>query len=324
MNSLYLAQAAVPVALILWMALASPRSASGFLLQFAASAACLWAAASLGIWLVPPWWAPWGFGAGLVAAAWLGLHRRRPFASPHPRTPGAWVVAALFTTLGVSSAYGIVTAWRSRTVPPLPTVNLAFPLEPGRYLVVNGGRDSSTNAHIETLDASVPRFRDWRGQSYGVDLVRLDGLGLRAQGLQPADPRAYRIYGTRVLAPCAGRVVLAVDGLPDMQVPQMDCEHMAGNHVMLRCDQADVLLGHLSPGSVQVRVGDAIATGVWLGSVGNSGNTGEPHLHVHAQHPGPADAPLSGDPLPILFDGRFPVRGDRIGFCGDAVLKTDR
>ena len=58
----------------------------------------------------------------------------------------------------------------------------------------------------------------------------LDGLGLRAKGLQPADPRAYRIYGARVLAPCAGRVVLAVDGLPDMRVPEMDREHMAGNH----------------------------------------------------------------------------------------------
>ena len=49
-----------------------------------------------------------------------------------------------------------------------------------------------------------------------------------------------------------------------------------------------------------------------LGAVGNSGNTGEPHLHVHAQRPGRAGAPLSGDPLPVLFAGRFPVRGDRI------------
>ncbi|OIP17827.1 MAG: hypothetical protein AUK51_06555 [Comamonadaceae bacterium CG2_30_59_20] len=181
------------------------------------------------------------------------------------------------------------------------------------HLVVNGGSDFSTNAHFFTLDASEPRLRDWRGQSYGVDLVQIDGLGLRAKGLQPADPRAYRIYDAHVLAPCAGRVMLAVDGLPDMQVPEMDRAHMAGNHVMLRCEQADVLLGHLSPGSVRVRVGDAIAAGVWLGSVGNSGNTGEPHLHVHAQRPGPVGAPLGGDPLPILLDGRFPVRGDRIG-----------
>lgn len=311
MNTLFLAQAAVPVALILWLALASPRSTSGFCIQFAASAAFLWAAAWLGIWLVPPWWAPWGFGAGLLAATWLGLRQRRPFASPRPDTPGAWLVAAMFTALGVASSYGIVIAWRSRTVPPV-VVNLAFPLEPGRYLVVNGGSALGTNAHLFTLDTSEPRFRNWRGQSYGVDLLKIDGLGLRAKGLQPANPRAYRIYGEHVLATCAGRVVLAVDGLPDMQVPEMDRAHMAGNQVLLRCEQADVLLGHLSPGSVRVREGDAVAAGVWVGSVGNSGNTGEPHLHVHAQRPGPVGAPLGGDPLPILFDGRFPVRGDRI------------
>ncbi len=42
------------------------------------------------------------------------------------------------------------------------------------------------------------------------------------------------------------------------------------------------------------------------------GNTGEPHLHIHAQWPGPPGAPLGGDPLPISFDGRFLVRGVRI------------
>ncbi len=48
---------------------------------------------------------------------------------------------------------------------------------------------------------------------------------------------------------------------------------------------------------------------VW---VGNSGNTGEPHLHIHAQGIGPVGAPLGGDPRPVNFNGRFAVRGDRI------------
>ena len=43
---------------------------------------------------------------------------------------------------------------------------------------------------------------------------------------------------------------------------------------------------------------------LWL-AVGNSGNTDEPHLHIHAQRPGPASAPLSGDPLFIAFEGGF-------------------
>lgn len=312
MKVLYLAQLLLPLILIGWILWRPARSRLGFIVQCVASFAALAVMALRGIWLLPPWWTPYVFCTALVATAWVGLRRSRPFTSATPGTWGAWIVTASFMALGAVSLIGTTDAIRSRTPPPLPVVNLTFPLGPGRYLVVNGGSDFSTNAHLETLDVTVARFRDWRGQSYGVDLVKLDEFGLRAKGLQPADPGAYHVYDTRVLAPCAGRVVLAVDGLPDMQVPEVDREHMAGNHVLLRCAEADVLLGHLSPGSVQVRAGGTVVIGAWLGSVGNSGNTGEPHLHVHAQRPGPVGAPLGGDPLPILFDGHFPVRGDRI------------
>ncbi len=36
------------------------------------------------------------------------------------------------------------------------------------------------------------------------NIVQLDPFGLRARDVQPADPKAYHIYGARVLAPCAG------------------------------------------------------------------------------------------------------------------------
>ena len=316
MTTLFLLQSVLPLILVGWMALAPQRTLVGFWIQVMASAAALWAMALLDIWLLPPWWAPYGFGAALAAAAGASLWRRRRFTSALPVTWGAWLATVLFVAVSIGSAYGIAVALRSRAAPPERAVPLSFPLEPGAYLVVNGGSDINTNAHLMTLDASIPRFRQWRGQSYGVDIVKLDAFGLRVRGALPADPTAYRIYGARVLAPCAGQVLMAVDGLPDMQVPEVDRDHLAGNHVLLRCvdpsTNADVLLGHLRPGSVRVRAGATVAVGDWLGSAGNSGNTGEPHLHVHVQRPGLAGAPLSGDPLPILFGGRFPVRGDRI------------
>ena len=312
MTWLYAFQFALPLILIGWLVWVPARSGLGFVVQVFGSVAALAVMALQGIWLVPPWWAPFVFAVALGVAARLGRRRIRPFSSAVPLTWGAWVVVVLFVALGAASTYGTVVALRSRAAPTAGAVNMAFPLEPGRYLVVNGGSNSSTNAHLETLDAAVPRYRAWRGQSYGVDIVALDGFGLRAHGVQPADPRAYRIYGARVLAPCAGQVVIAVDGLPDMQVPEVDRDHLAGNHVMLRCPEADVLLGHLQPGSVRVHAGVNVVAGDWLASVGNSGNTGEPHLHVHAQSPGLTAAPLGGDPRPIEFNGRFPVRGDRI------------
>jgi Peptidase family M23 len=310
MIGLYALQLAVPLALIAWLALVPAPSRVGFAVQAIASAAALVALALRGIWLLPPWWAPFAFAVALGVAAWRGWRHARPFASAMPTTWAAWMFAGLFATLGALSGYAAALALQSRTPPP-GAVSLAFPLGADRYLVVNGGSHISTNLHLFTLDTTVARLRDWRGQSHGVDIVEIDALGLRARGVQPAAPSAYRIHGAGVLAPCAGQVLLAVDGLPDMQVPEVDRDHLAGNHVLLRCAQADVLLGHLRPGSVAVRAGASVAVGDRLGAVGNSGNTGEPHLHVHAQRPGPAGALLGGDPLPILFDGRFPVRGDR-------------
>ncbi len=311
MTWLYAIQFAAPLILIGWLARMPARSRLGCVVQVFTSFAALAVMTLQGIWLLPPWWAPFVFAATLGFAAWLGWRRVRPFSSALPVTWGAWIALVFFIVLGAASIYGTIIALLSRIV-PAGVVNLAFPLQPGRYLVVNGGSNSSTNAHLETLNAAVSRYRAWRGQSYGVDLVALDGFGLRAHGVQPSDPRAYFIFGARVLAPCAGEVILAVDGLPNMQVPQVDRDHLAGNHVLLRCVAADVLLGHLQPGSVQVDVGAKVAVGDWLGLVGNSGNTGEPHLHIHAQGRGSSDAPLSGEPRHIAFNGHFPIRGDRI------------
>ena len=311
MTWLYAAQLIAPLILIGWLVWRPAQSALGFVMQVFGSVAALAVMALQGIWLLPPWWAPYLFAVALGVATSLGWRRVRPCSSTVPSTWGAWAVMIVFIAVGATSTYGTVVALQSRTNTEAGIVNLTFPMAQGRYLVVNGGSGFSTNLHLETLGATVPRYRAWRGQSYGVDIVALDGFGLRARGVQPADPRAYVIYGTHVLAPCAGQVMLAVDGLPDMQVPEVDRDHLAGNHVMLRCAAADVLLGHLQPGSVRVRAGANVAVGDWLASVGNSGNTGEPHLHIHAQGPGLSDAPLGGDPRPIQFSGRFPVRGDR-------------
>ncbi len=312
MMTLYLGQALLPPALIavLWRFPAASRV--GFGAQCAGSAVALAAIALRGVWLLPPWCAPHAFAVTLAAVVPLALRRRRPFPSTLPVTSRGWISCACFAALGGASLPSVLAARDSRTPPATTGLELAFPLPSGRYLVVNGGSDIATNAHLLTLDAESPRLRAWRGQSLGVDLVRVDTYGLRAAGVQPADPRAYRIHGTRVLAPCDGTVIALRDGLPDMSVPKTDRAHLAGNHVLLRCNGGDVLLGHLGAGTLRVHADTTARTGDWLGNVGNSGNSDEPHLHSHAQRPGPANAPMAGEPLPILFGDRFPVRSDLI------------
>lgn len=107
-----------------------------------------------------------------------------------------------------------------------------------------------------------------------------------------------------------------------MTPPQPDRSHMAGNHVTIDCDGTWVLLGHLMRGSVVVDDGEGVATGAALGRVGNSGNTGDPHLHIHAQRPGTAAEPMSGEPLPIRIEGRYLVRNARVTAPSRAVTTS--
>jgi hypothetical protein len=117
------------------------------------------------------------------------------------------------------------------------------------------GSDIRINAHLKTLDESVPRFRAYRGQSYGIDIIQVDRFGLRANGLVSSDPADYQIYGKPVLAPCPGKIVRAIDGFPDLTIPQVDLVNRTGNHVILRCGNTDVLLANFRPQSLSVQTG---------------------------------------------------------------------
>ena len=99
-----------------------------------------------------------------------------------------------------------------RDLPPVEIVDIANPFGPGRYLVGHGGSNTLVNGHMRTLDASVERFRPWRGQSYAVDFFGLGPWGFRARGWRPADPAAYAIFGAELRAPCDGTVVAAEGG----------------------------------------------------------------------------------------------------------------
>ena len=59
-----------------------------------------------------------------------------------------------------------------------------------------------------------------------------------------------------------------------------------------------------------MKQGDQVEVGDPLGLVGNTGNTDEPHLHIHAQTPGSEGTPLNGQPIPIRIQNRTLLRND--------------
>jgi hypothetical protein len=298
----------VPVSLLAWLAFGRHATKARSIVVAALVSTYVVAIGIAGLWLVLPWWLPFAYGA---VALWTIARRFRGRDDRSQRHRAVWgVVVTVLIGAVAALLLAIVALAVAGRRPPGDPVDLVFPLGSGTYLVVNGGSQALTNAHLGTLKGE--RFAPYRGQSYGVDLVRINRLGLRVPGLLPADPAAYLIYGDPVLAPCRGRVVLAEDGAADMPPPQADRGHMAGNHVILECGSVWIVLGHLQRGSVAVQAGQVVEPGHVLGLVGNSGNTGEPHLHVHAQRPGSTIAPLSGEPVPIRLGGRYLVRNDRV------------
>jgi Peptidase family M23 len=310
MTLVYLLQAFLPLILISWIAFAPQRSVVGFWVQILASALSIAAIALVGIWLVPPWWAPYMFGVFFAVVIVFRLRRRMP-TRWSPTGSVAWLTTACFGVLAVFAGDQTRLAVAARQIPPGSAMDLVSPLGPGRYLVVNGGTSTAINAHADALDQSIIAHRAFHGTAYGVDIVALDSLGMRADGVMSSDPTRYQIFGMPVSAPCAGKVILAVDGLPDMKIPNQDERHLAGNHVILRCNGTDILLAHFKKGTLMVHKNDLLEIGAPIARVGNSGATSEPHLHVHAQRQGTMDAPFSGSPIPVRLDGRFLVRNDR-------------
>jgi hypothetical protein len=299
-------QVALPVALIAVHAALPAATLPGLALRTAAILLVVGYTALAGLWLFPPWWTP-----HLLAVLTLVASLRLAVAFRRRRGGRARKVAevAVALALAAGATLMILPALQGRVAPEV-AIDLDMPLGPGRYLVISGGTTPALNAHLLTL--TLDRAADFRGQSHGVDIIATEAFGRRATGIRPRDPRAYAIYGREVRAPCSGRAVAAFDGVPDNDVPRTNRDRMAGNHVILDCDGVAVVLAHFAPGSVRVRPGDEVEAGQPIARVGNSGNSDEPHLHVHAQTPASPGNPLSGTPLWFTIEGDLPVRNARL------------
>lgn len=308
-----LTQIALPVLLLVWLARFPARGLLALGVQALSVASVLMGLGVAALWTMPPYWVPYiyyGVFALIMALhLWQGRFQGNGFWRASARQTLLLLPGIALGCLGGYMAY---MACQGRTLPAVETVDIAPPFGPGTYLVAHGGSNAMVNAHLKTLDTAVERFRLWRGQSRALDVFRISPLGIHKTGWTPSDPARFTTFGTPVLAPCDGEIAKAVDGLEDMRVPVMDRDHMAGNYVAINCGQFFVFLAHLRKNSVAVSTGNRVDVGDVLGEMGNSGNSSEPHLHVHAQRGLSEKAAFAGEPLALTIDGAFLVRNDRL------------
>jgi hypothetical protein len=213
-----------------------------------------------------------------------------PLARGRPLRPAARVSLALMlpSQLLYAKAFGWVPlAFPVAPADASPAVVVRLPSD-APLQVAWGGDDIGGNYH-----AAYP------SQRWAYDLV-----------IEPAfhggsDPAAYGCWGTPVRAPAAGEVVSVATSHED-HVPGALPEGEnapCGNLVALRLPDTEthLVLCHLQRDSVEVGVGQRVEEGQVLGRCGNSGNSSEPHIHVHHQRQEPDEALLFAEGLPLSF-----------------------
>ncbi len=253
-----------------------------------------------GRWDYLGYWARFGIFLPTVAAmvrSFLSIPAGTPFALlSAPGQKNAFfsylVPTLILTIMNIVAFQG--------TFPQGSVAPLSFPLKNGTFYVAQAGSSALINYHHSS-----------ESQTYAIDIVSLNSWGLRAIGLGQTALNQYFIYGTPVYSPCDGTVSKVVDGLSDIEPGASgDFQNAAGNHIYLTCGHTQILLAHLKQGSLLTRVGDTVKTGAPLARVGNSGNSSEPHLHIHAQTDGNLTNVNSGKGLPIIFNNHYYIRND--------------
>ncbi len=188
----------------------------------------------------------------------------------------------------------------------VPVTRLHFP-GAGEWTISHGGRSDSQNHHYDTV---IQRF------AYDI-IVKKNGRR-KQPGSASTDNRAYYCYGREILAPAAGKVVLAVNDVRD-NIPGQRGEK-GGNGVVIDHGFGEFSsLWHAIPGSVRVKTGDEVVAGQVIAQAGNSGHSSGPHLHYHlsTRDRRGGDFGLPAPFVDVWLDGAWyevyePARGDRV------------
>lgn len=306
LNAIY-AQIALLALTGVWIALSDRRTVLDTSIKAVATAffcASLWIG---GVWVYPP---PVGLLiAGLAFAGLFTFHLRKAVSQT-----ARWRAAISNLPLIVLVPLSTLLAWQGATgrfEPSGEVIALSSPFKSQKGMcVLSGGLTPLLNFHNFQSD----RPRDI-AQTYGLDIIRVRGSGFRTQpghylDPKPRDMKNYAIFDTPVYSPCDGKVVEYENGLPDQPIGRSDKTNTGGNGVVLQCGAYHVHLHHLKQGSVLTQLNETVRTGQQIGLIGNSGNTIEPHLHLHAETVVEnGNSKRHGEPVYMSFDGRFMARG---------------
>ena len=180
-----------------------------------------------------------------------------------------------------------------------PAILIRPPVKGEGWVVSSGCCEP--NIHRD-LRVAIDGVRIETAETFAIDWNRIkDGKIYDGDGKKLEQHYAF---GEDVFAVADGTVVSIQDGkaetTPNVPMKPETKEDYGGNHVILQiAPNVFAIYGHLHPGSLTVKIGDAVKAGVLLAKIGNSGPSLGPHLHFSI-----ADKPdfVVGRSLPFVFD----------------------
>jgi Peptidase family M23 len=168
-------------------------------------------------------------------------------------------------------------------VNPESVLVLGEPIRGGRWINLNGCCDFANSAHrriIRSVDG-----KEFFPERYSIDILEVDEENNLFVG-DSNDNENWLGYGAELIAVSDGVVSRVVKGVSDNKPGEsppfpISLSNGAGNIVIIHIGNGIyVLYAHLIPGSNDhLEVGDFVKKGEVVGLLGNSGQSGAPHLH---------------------------------------------
>ena len=218
------------------------------------------------------------------------------------RTPVFFQMFTLLLPLALALFFSVQLFYALKGyMKPDKALNLEFPLKQGMFCIIQGGNSRLINHHNSV-----------KTQKYGLDVVLINKFGSRTNKIFPEKLNEFNIYSIPVYSPCSGVVIRVVDFHSDEQLGTRNTQNPGGNYVAVCDENRVIILAHLQKNSISVKEGDIIHVGDFIGKVGNSGNTTEPHLHIHGLLLPAENFFFDGKPIPLTFDGKFLHRNQLI------------
>ncbi|NLO63525.1 MAG: M23 family metallopeptidase [Clostridiaceae bacterium] len=237
------------------------------------------------------------------AAAVLAFFKARK--APFFRKPkwGVWILYGFGLFAVIVLGIFNVNIFRAYSYKEEP-IRLQFPFRDGTYLINDAGDGSVSNlVNYHYQDAENIRLNYYQSERFANDIVMIDDFGFEGRNFGNEESlEDYYVFGVNVYSPCDGLVYEVQEGYDN--VPLNGTITDTGNGVAILTGDVYVVLWHLEKDSIVVQEGDYVHAGDLIGTIGNSGITVTPHLHIHAAR----GHFMNGEGVPVLYDGREPMK----------------